>query len=358
VHLEEDTGKLLHTGGNESRVDFNRCGVPLMEIVSEPDMHSAEEAREYLVALRRILRYIGVSTGNMEEGSFRCEPNVNVGDEEHGTRTGISEIKNLNSFRAVFQSVEYELDRHRRVLDEGSEIGRETRRWYPSDDTRSGYTDTMRSKEEAMDYRYFPEPDLVPLRVDDVWLHEIRADMPELPRQKRERLIAEHGLSPYDVRVLTQSMELADYFEACVKAHGDAKKVSNWIQGEFLRLMRESGKEIADVPVRPEQMAELLKLADEGRITGPLAKEVFEAMFATGKAASTIIAERGIEVVSDEGELEAIVDQILAANPDVVEKVKAGRAQSKGFLVGQVMKATRGRAVPQKVNEIIDRKLQ
>jgi len=363
VHLEEDTGKLYHTAANESRVDFNRCGVPLMEIVSEPDMHSADEAREYLVALRQVLRYIGVCTGNMEEGSFRCEPNVNVRDTESDARTGISELKNLNSFRAVHQSVDFEIARHAKLLERGETVPRQTRRWHPSDESHGGYTDVMRSKEEAHDYRYFPEPDLVPMRVGEDWLAEIRAGMPELPQQKRDRFVSAYGLTPYDAGVLTQSHEFAEYFEATVAAcpAGDAseaaKRVSKWLQGEMSRLLNETGQDIADVPVRPTHVAELLQLVEDGKLTGTIAKEVFEEMFRTGKPAPQVVSERGIEVIGDASELERIVDQVLADNPEVVEKVKSGKAQSKGFLVGQVMKATRGQAVPQTVNEIIDRRL-
>ncbi len=353
VHLEEDTGKSFHTGGSESRIDFNRCGVPLMEIVSEPDMRNGEEAREYLHALRQILRYIGVSTGNMEEGSFRCEPNVNVRDTETGRATAIVELKNLNSFRSVYQSINYEIERQKKLLLAGVQTQRETRRWHEGE----GTTSPMRSKEEAHDYRYFPEPDLVPLVVDEKWLEEILADMPELPRQKRERLMAQYGLSAYDAGVLCQSVEFADYFEALAAEYGDPKGASNWMQGEVSRLLNETGKNITEMPLQPKQVAELLKMIDSRKITRPVAKEVFEEMFHTGRSAGEIVAERGLQTISDQSELERMVEEAIANNPKAVEEYRGGKQGSINFLVGQVMKASRGKADPRTVKELLAQKL-
>ncbi len=354
IHMEEDAGKLFHgenLGDPEaSFVDFNRCGVPLLEIVSEPDLRSPEEARLYLQKLRQLLRYLEVCDGNMEEGSFRCDANVSirpVGSKELGTK---AELKNMNSFRHVKHALEYEVARQQEALEAGEAIVQETRLWDPS----KSITISMRSKEEAQDYRYFPEPDLVPLVVDEAWLEEVRSTLPELPDAKRARFESVYGLPAYDAGVLTATRALADYYEAAVEAFADdPKMVSNWVMSELLGLLNRDGREITESPVDPGGLAGLLRLMADGTISGKIAKEVFEEMYATGRDAEAIVEERGLEQISDAGELEALVVQVLSENPDAVERYRSGKTQIVGFLVGQVMKATKGQANPKIVNELL-----
>ena len=360
VHMEEDTGKLLHVEGNRSLVDYNRSGVPLMEIVTmnppppgHDQIESTEEAREYLQRLRQILLYIGVSDCKMEEGSMRCEPNISIkpkGQVEFGTKT---EIKNLNSFRAVYMGVDYELKRQEKVLREGGKIVQETRRW---DDSR-GITASMRSKEVEQEYRYFPEPDLVPMVFDDAYTGRLRADLPELPIAKLRRFMSEYGISQAEAEVLSDTLEFADFYDACAKAATDPKAVANWLTGEFLRLVNATGTAIADTKIAPDALCELLDLIDKGTINRNIAKNVFEEMFNTGKSAGQIVKEKGLEQVTDTGAIEAAVDAVIAANPKEVERFKGGEDKLISFFVGQVMRETKGKANPAVVNEMLKGKL-
>jgi aspartyl-tRNA(Asn)/glutamyl-tRNA(Gln) amidotransferase subunit B len=354
IHMEEDAGKLIH---DESRpvsyVDFNRTGVPLIEIVSEPDIRSPEEAAAYLRQLRDMLRYLEICDGNMEEGSFRCDANISLrpaGTSALGTKT---ELKNMNSFRHVQRALEFEIRRQQALLESGSAVTQETRLW----DSDRNVTVSMRSKEEAHDYRYFPDPDLVPLVIDEAWVEEIRSALPELPDAKRERFTEEYGLPAYDARVLTASRDLAGYFEAVVRAFPQPKTVSNWIMAELLRELKRDERDIAQCPVPPGQLAELLELLDQGVVSGKIAKTVFEAMYASGKSARAIVAERGLVQVSDGGAIEALVDEVLAENPAEVAAYRGGKEKVFGFFVGQVMKKSKGKANPQRVNETLRRRL-
>jgi len=356
VHLEEDTGKLIHAGGNESEVDYNRSGVPLMEIVTEfpPDLFSADEARAYLEKLRSILIYLGVSDGKMEEGHLRAEPNLSIrpqGTDGVGVKT---EIKNLNSFKSVYKGIEYEVERQSAVLGDGGTVRQETLGW---NDLR-GETYHMRFKEEEQEYRYFPEPDLVPLHFEEANIEAARAALPELPDAKRERFIAQYSLRPYDAAILTGSRPLADYYEAAARGGADPKAVANYVTGDLARLLNASGQEIGDTKITPESLGALLTLRDSGKITNVIAKAVLEEMFSTGQSAQAIVDAKGLAVVSDEGAIEAEVDKVVAANPDVVAKIKAGSDKSKGFLTGQVMKAMRGQARPDVVNRLLDERLK
>lgn len=349
VHLEEDTGKLIHAGGGESLVDYNRSGVPLMEIVTEADIRSADEAREYLVRLRAILTYLGVNDGKMEEGSLRCEPNISirpVGQKEFGTKT---ELKNLNSFRAVQRGVDYEIRRQKQVLEEGGQVVQETRRW---DDAR-GITTSMRVKEFEQEYRYFPDPDLVPMRFSQEFIQQQRAALPELPEAKKQRFVEQYGIPAYDAEILTNTRAFADFFEATVKAYNEPKAVSNWMIGEFTRLLNAAGIEVTDSKVTPVHLAQMLRLMAEGTISGKIAKSVFEEMFNTGKSPDEIVKSKGMTQISNETEIYPIVDQVLSENPDVVAKIAGGDVKAMGFLVGQVMKYTQGRANPQLVNKLL-----
>jgi len=357
VHMEEDAGKLVHQGTITttpySLVDYNRTGVPLVEIVSEPDMRSPEEARAYLEKLKAIVLYTGVSDCKMEEGSLRCDANISVrpvGREEFGVK---SEIKNMNSFKALQKALRYEVDRQIDILEEGGRVVQETRTW---DDAR-GITLSMRSKEQAHDYRYFPDPDLVPIVIDRDWVDKIRNSLPELPDQRRERYVREYGLPEYDASVITASKELADYFEDCLKEYPGAKTLSNWVMGDLSRLLNAGGMEIGSCPVKPSQLAGMLKLIDSGTISGKIAKTVFEEMFKSGKDPDKIVKEKGLVQISDESAVAAIVDQVLAANPKVVEDFRAGKDKALGFLVGQVMKQTRGKANPEMVNKLLRERL-
>lgn len=356
VHLEEDTGKLIHseTNANESYLDYNRGGLALMEIVSDADIRSADEAREYLVKLRAILTYIGVNDGKMEEGSLRCEPNVSVrpvGQEKFGTKT---ELKNLNSFRAVYRGVEYEIERQIELLNAGEKVMQETRRW---DDIR-GVTSPMRSKEVEQEYRYFPDPDLIPMHLDAEFIEGQRSLLPELPEAKLARFISEFNLPEYDAEILTESRETAQYFEDTVSAGGDPKTVSNWIMGDLTRLMNSAGIGINDIKIKPKFLAELIAMIEKGTISGKIAKSVFDEMFETGKSPSDIVKSKGMTQITDESEILKAVDQVIAENPKVVEDILGGKDKSIGFLVGNVMKLTKGRANPQLVNELLNKRIR
>ena len=358
LHLEEDVGKLVHEGTLEtataSQVDFNRAGVPLMEIVSQPDLRSPEEAAAYLRALRAILIYLRVCDGNMEEGSMRCDANVSLrprGVAELGTKI---EIKNLNSFRNVQHALEYEVVRQARALDAGERLVQETRLWDPD----RARTVSMRTKEFAHDYRYFPEPDLPPLHVEPRWIDELSQGLPELPAARRARFALAYGLSAYDAELLTQGRGLADYFEEATRAHGKPKIVANWILNELLReLPGDDDAAVAASPVPPGHLVGLLALIDDGSISGRIAKDVFEKMYRSGEAADTIVRREGLTQVADAGALAAVVDEVLAANPKVVADLLAGKKAAHGFLVGQVMKSTGGRANPAVVNALLGEKL-
>jgi aspartyl-tRNA(Asn)/glutamyl-tRNA(Gln) amidotransferase subunit B len=354
IHMEEDAGKNLHEGLEAaSHVDLNRAGVPLLEIVSEPDIRSVDEAVAYLRALRDILIYLDVCDGNMEEGSLRCEPNLSlrpVGQKEFGTRV---ELKNINSFRFVQKAMEYELRRQEKVLREGGRVVQETRLW----NTEKEITVVMRGKEEAHDYRYFPEPDLVPLITPQELIEEVRKTLPELPDAKRDRFVREYGIPVYDAEVLTTSKDLAHYFEACVEAYPQPKTASNWIMSELLRELKNSGHEIVDCPIPPDRLAGLLKMIDAGTISGKIAKTVFEEMYRTGRPAEEIVREKGLIQISDEAALETLIDEALQSHPNERESYRQGKSQLLGFFVGQVMKRSQGKANPGKVNELLKKKL-
>ena len=358
IHMEEDAGKLVHADipglGNGSGVDLNRACTPLLEVVSEPDMRSADEAVAYLKKLHQIVVYLGICDGNMEEGSFRCDANVSVmpvGSDRFGTRT---ETKNVNSFRFVKQAIEYEIERQIDLIEEGGKVVQETRLFDPN----TGTTRSMRGKEEAHDYRYFPDPDLVPLVVGNDWVEDVRLALPELPDAKRERYQNELGLSGYDAEVLTASRELADYFEACTALHPQAKTVANWVMGEVTRALNEENRAITDSPVTPALLAALLKLVENGTISGKIAKTVFDEMWKSGKDPARIVEEQGLVQVSDTGEIEKIIDGIMAANAGQVDEYRGGKEKVFGFFVGQVMRASKGKANPQLVNDILLKKLK
>ncbi len=357
LHVEEDAAKNLHEGFSQSAtkayIDYNRCGTPLCEIVSEPDMRAPEEAYAYLTTLRQILLYTGVSDCNMEEGSLRCDANVSVrprGSSEFGTKV---EIKNLNSFRFLQKALEYEIERHIGVLESGGRISQETRLWNQS----AGRTDSMRSKERAHDYRYFPEPDLLPVHVSSTWREEIRRALPELPDAKRNRFVHAFGITSYDAEVLTTSRTLADYFEAVVAAGAPGKSSANWIQTELLGRLSEAHRAFADSRITPAALAELLKLVDSGQITGAVGKKVFVTMFESGRNAAEIVAAEGLAQISDASAIEQAAREVIAKNPDNVAKYKSGNEGVFKFFVGQVMRATRGQANPQAVNDILKRLL-
>jgi aspartyl-tRNA(Asn)/glutamyl-tRNA(Gln) amidotransferase subunit B len=358
IHMEEDTGKNIHDAHSDaSLVDFNRCGVPLLEIVSEPDIRSPEEAGAYLRSLRAILQYLEICDGNMEEGSFRCDANVSIrpaGREELGVKV---EIKNMNSFRSVERAIAHEIARQAEVLDAGGRLVQETRHWDPEREV----TRSLRSKEFAHDYRYFPEPDLLPLEVDAAWIEEIRGQLPELPAERAARFVRQYALPSYDAEVLTARKDVAEYFEQAAAAHGNAKALSNWVMGELLRLIHERKLDEALVieqwPVAPAALAALVRLIDAGTISGKIAKTVFEEMLATGADPAAIVAEKGLTQVSDEAPILAAIDEVLAANVDKVAEYRGGREKLMGFFVGQVMKATQGKANPGKVNELLKRRL-
>lgn len=350
VHLEEDAGKLLHMEGeNASLVDFNRVGTPLIEIVSEPDIRSPEEARLYLEKLRAIMLYCGVSDVKMEEGSLRCDANISLrpyGQEKFGTRV---ELKNMNSFRSVQRGLEYEEWRQADVLDSGGEVVQETRRY----DEATGKTISMRSKEDSEDYRYFSDPDLVRLHIDEEWKERVRATIPELPDSRKARYVQDYGLPTYDAEVITTSKELADLFEESLKYTQDAKAVANWIMGDLLGYLNANNLELSQVKISGQGLGEMIGLIEKGTISGKIAKTVFKEMLETGKAPQVIVEEKGLVQINDEGAIKAIVDQVIANNPQSVADYKAGKQKAIGYLVGQVMKETRGKANPGLVNKLI-----
>jgi aspartyl-tRNA(Asn)/glutamyl-tRNA(Gln) amidotransferase subunit B len=353
LHLEEDAGKSLHDGFSQSAektyVDFNRCGTPLSEIVSEPDMRTPDEAYAYLTALRQILLYTGVSDCNMEEGSLRCDANVSIrlrGAKEFGTKV---EVKNLNSFRYLAKALDFEIARHIVLLESGVRVLQETRLWNQA----AGRTETMRSKEKAHDYRYFPEPDLLPVHVSAAWQSEVRTALPELPAAKRERFVSVFGITPYDAEVLADSQSLANYFEAVVQAGAPGKAAANWIQTELLRRLNDSGKEIASGPVSPAALSELVALVESGKITAAVGKKVFATMFESARPAAEIVAAEGLGAQVSDAAIEAAAREVIAKNPENLAKFKAGNEGVFKFFVGQVMRATKGQANPQSVNDIV-----
>ncbi|MEK3911205.1 Asp-tRNA(Asn)/Glu-tRNA(Gln) amidotransferase subunit GatB [Paenibacillus sp. FSL H7-0331] len=355
VHLEEDAGKLTHVdGGYTTLADFNRVGTPLIEIVSEPDLRSPEEARAYLEKLKAIMQYCDVSDVKMEEGSLRCDANVSIrpyDQAEFGTR---AELKNMNSFRGVQKGLEYEEWRQAEVLNSGAKVIQETRRW----DDAQGKTIMMRSKEEAHDYRYFPDPDLVRLYIDDAWKARIRTSIPELPDARQARYVSEYSLPSYDAQVITSSIKLADFFEESLKYTKDAKAVSNWIMGDLLGYLNANNQELEQLPITGQGLGEMILLLEKGTISSKIAKTVFKAMLETGKAPAQIVEEQGLVQISDEGAIKAAVEQAIANNPQSVADFKAGKDKAVGFLVGQVMKETKGKANPGLVNKLIVECLQ
>lgn len=354
IHMEEDAGKSIHDEVNgSSYVDLNRAAVPLIEIVSEPDMRSPEEAAQYLRRLHEILVYLEICDGNMEEGSFRCDANISLrpaGQEAFGLR---SELKNMNSFNNVQHALAYEIRRQRVILERGNEVVQETRLW----DAAEGVTHSMRGKEEAHDYRYFPEPDLVPVVISDEWREEIARTLPELPLEKRERFIGEYNIPPYDAGVLTASRALADYYEAVVDLCAQPKIASNWVMGDFLAHINEEKLDVTASPVSTASLAELIGIIEDGTISGKIAKGVFEEMWGTGRGPKEIVEEKGLVQITDAGELERIVDEVLATHPKQLEQYRGGKEQLFGFFVGQTMKATGGKANPKIVNELLKKKL-
>ncbi len=353
IHMEEDAGKLVHsdTPGLEdgSGVDLNRACTPLLEVVSEPDLRSADEAVAYLKKLYQIVTWLGLCDGNMEEGSFRCDANVSVMPVDSDTFGTRAEIKNVNSFKFVKQAIEHEIQRQIDLIEDGGTVVQETRLFDPT----TGKTRSMRGKEEAHDYRYFPDPDLVPLVIDTAWVERARSELPELPEARQKRFMAELGLPGYDAEVLTASRGIADYFETGVTAHGNPKAVANWVMGEVTRGLNDNGCAIDDCPIAPAQLAELLGLIDAGTISGKIAKTVFDEMWKSGKAPRAIVEEQGLVQVSDTAAIEAIIAEIIAANPGQVEEYRGGKEKVFGFFVGQVMKASRGKANPAVVNDLL-----
>ncbi|MCB5558708.1 Asp-tRNA(Asn)/Glu-tRNA(Gln) amidotransferase subunit GatB [Anaerosalibacter bizertensis] len=349
IHIEEDTGKSLHSEDGGSLLDYNRSGVPLIEIVTEPDMNSPEEAKEFLEKLKATLEYIEVSDVKMEEGSLRCDVNINVVDEETGKKTSISELKNLNSFKAVVKALEYEEKRHISLLKEGKENLKETRRW----DEVNNETIVMRIKEGAADYRYFPEPDLIKLEIEEEWIEDIKNNLPELPHDKKERFMKEYDLPEYDAGVLTQSKALAAFYEETVKYSKDPKQVSNWVMGDVLRRINDEELDIKDLKFTPKDLGDLLELIEEGKISNNIGKKVLRDMFDTGKSPNKIVKEKGLIQISDEGALKEIVEKVIEKNEQSVIDYKDGKDRALGFLVGQIMKETRGKANPQLANKLI-----
>ena len=356
IHMEEDAGKSLHEGFPDSDrrtyLDYNRSGVPLIEIVSEPDMRSAAEGAEFFSRLRAILVWLGVSDGNMEEGSLRCDANVSVRPEGQSALGTKAEVKNVNSFRYLEKALEYEIARQIDVVESGGRVAQETRLW----DSSTGRTFSMRSKEEAHDYRYFPEPDLPPLVIDEARIARVRATMPELPEARSRRFVEQYAIPAYDAGVLTQSSALADYFESTA-ARVNPKAASNWIMGELLRTMKERGQEIVQVPLRPEALAGLVALVERGTISNSVGKDVFAKMYDSGRSADDIVAAEGLAQIGDEGQLLAIVREVVGRHADAVTQYRAGKQQTFGFLVGQVMKGSQGKANPKLASDLLKREL-
>lgn len=354
VHLEEEAGKLIHFPDGESGVDFNRVGIPLMEVVSKPEIHTPDEAYFYLLGLKRLLEYLEISDCNMEEGSLRCDANASVrprGQEKLETQT---EIKNMNSFSGVRKSLAYEIQRQIEVLESGGRIVRETRRWDPD----AQKTLPMRSKEWAHDYRYFPEPDLVPVVLEKAWIDEVRATIPELPDARRERFIQEYGLSQYDSGVLTSQKAYADYYEECTRLHSNYKALCNWLMGGVLRELNERKIGIGELPISPKMLSDMVRMIDEGKITSNIAKTVFAEMAETGKAPERIVEEKGLSPITDAGEIEHVVEEVIEKNPKPVRDYRSGKEKVIGFLVGQVMKAAGGKADARLVSKILREKLK
>jgi aspartyl-tRNA(Asn)/glutamyl-tRNA(Gln) amidotransferase subunit B len=359
LHMEEDAGKLTHGGSDRlsgstySLVDFNRAGVPLLEIVSEPDLRSGKEAAEYAQELRRIMLYLGISDGKMQEGSLRCDVNISIrpiGQTEFGTKV---EIKNMNSFSAIQKAIDYEIERQIEAVENGEPIIQETRLW----EEGSGRTISMRSKEGSSDYRYFPEPDLPPIKVSNTQLETWKAELPELPASKRHRYEAELGLSAYDARVLTDERAVAEYFEAAVSGGADAKQAANWIMGDIAAYLKNSGLNITEIALKPENLAELIQLIDKGTISGKIGKDILPELLTKGGSVQKLVESKGLIQISDTGELEKIIDEVIAANPNELAKFRSGKTNLKGFFVGQVMKKTSGRADPKLTNQLLDQKL-
>jgi aspartyl-tRNA(Asn)/glutamyl-tRNA(Gln) amidotransferase subunit B len=357
VHMEDDAGKSIHDGFKDSDkytyVDLNRSGTPLIEIVSEPDMRSADEAHAYLTEIKQVIQYIEVSDCDMEKGQLRCDANVSVrlkGAPKFGTKV---EVKNVNSFRFVKQAIEYEIERQVEIVEGGGTIAQESRLYDPD----RGITVGMRSKEQAHDYRYFPEPDLVPLRVSDHWLGEVKAGLPELPADRRDRFASEYGLREYDAQVLSLTRATGDYFEIAAKASGDGRTTANWVVGDLMGLLNAAGKDIESSPISAGHLGELVALINKGELSGKLAKEILPRMFETGETAAAIMEREGLKQISDTGALEKIADEVIAANPKQVEQYKGGKVALMGFLVGQMMKASRGQANPAVVSEVLKKKL-
>jgi aspartyl-tRNA(Asn)/glutamyl-tRNA(Gln) amidotransferase subunit B len=354
IHMENDAGKNIHSAAdNISYVDLNRAGVPLIEIVSEPDMRSAEEAVAYLKNLRAILVYLDVCDGNLEEGSFRCDANVSIrpfGQEEFGTRV---ELKNMNSFRNIQRAIEYEVERQIDVVEDGGALVQETRLF----DAAQGVTRSMRGKEEAHDYRYFPDPDLPPLVIREEWIEKWREELPELPAARRRRFEEELELPAYDAEVLTAEKDVADYFEQAVAAYAEPKKISNWVMGELLRELNDRSADLSACKIRPAELAALVKIVDNGLISGTIAKTVFKDLFAVGGDPEAYVKTKGLVQISDTSSLEGFVDEVLAENPAEVERFRAGEKKLTGFFVGQVMKKSRGKANPALVNKLLAEKL-
>jgi len=357
VHMEEDAGKSLHEGFSDSDrktyVDFKRSGVPLIETVTEPDLRSAAGAAEFFGRLRAILVWLDVNDGNMEEGSLRCDANVSVRPRGSSTLGTKAEVKNLNSFRFLQKALEYEIERQIELLEAGGRVRQETRLW----DASSGITVSMRSKEEAHDYRYFPEPDLPPLTVEHARITALRADLPELPDARRRRFVEQLGLPEYDAAQLTQSRALADYFEAAVRAGATPKTVSNWMMGELTRALKDAGQDISASPVPAERLAGLLSLIEKGTISGAIAKGVFEKMFISGRTADQIVIAEGLTQIDDESHIQELIGTVMHANADAVKGYRSGKTSTFGFLVGQVMKAAGGKANPRTVNAVLKRAL-
>ena len=356
IHMEEDAGKSLHEGFPDSDrrtyIDYNRSGVPLIEIVSEPDMRSAAEAAEFFSRLRAILVWIGVTDGNMEEGSLRCDANVSVRPDGQTTLGTKAEVKNVNSFRYLEKALEYEIERQIEIVETGGRVAQETRLW----DSSTGRTFSMRSKEEAHDYRYFPEPDLPPLVIDEARIARVRATMPELPEARSQRFVSQYAIPAYDAGVLTQSSALADYFEATAAAV-NPKAASNWIMGEVLRTMKERGQEIDGVPLRPPALAGLITLIEKGTISNSVGKDVFAKMYDSGRSAHEIVDAEGLAQIGDEGALTAVIEEVIRVNADAVAQYRGGKQQTFGFLVGQVMKGSKGKANPKLASDLLKRAL-
>ena len=355
AHLEEDAGKSLHEDFHGmTGIDLNRAGTPLLEIVSEPDMRSAQEAVAYMKKIHSLVRYLEISDGNMQEGSFRCDANVSVrpkGQQEFGTR---SELKNINSFRFVERAIEFEVERQIELIEAGGEVVQETRLFDPN----KGETRSMRSKEEAMDYRYFPDPDLLPVEVDNKLIESMRQTLPELPDARRSRFVSDYGLSDYDAGLLTASRDMADYYEAVVKESTEAKLAANWVMGELSGYLNKEDKDITDSPVTASMLAGMITRIKDNTISGKIAKDVFDAMWQGEGDADAVIESKGLKQITDSGEIEALVDEVIANNPQQVEQFKAGKDKMLGFFVGQIMKATQGKANPAQVNQLLIKKLK